>query len=60
LREETEWVETVDSGWNRLVGANAALLELEALRATPPGELLRTYGDGHAADLILQTLGKSA
>jgi UDP-N-acetylglucosamine 2-epimerase len=60
LREETEWVETVDSGWNRLVGANAAELEFEALRATPPKKKLQTYGDGHAADLLLQTLSRAA
>lgn len=60
MREETEWVETVESGWNRLVGANAAELEFEALRATPPKVRLQTYGDGRAAHLLLKIMSKAA
>jgi UDP-N-acetylglucosamine 2-epimerase len=52
LREETEWVETVDNGWNRLVGLDSrrALEALAAFlaepRAEPPDSSL--YGDGEA------------
>jgi len=38
LREETEWVETVERGWNRLVGANTDRIikgSLEAVEARP-------------------------
>ena len=51
LRAETEWVETVDAGWNTLVDADAAAL-LEATERTPPSSRPSFYGDGNAADKI--------
>jgi UDP-N-acetylglucosamine 2-epimerase len=56
LRDETEWVETVENGWNRLTGADRYQI-IEAVRtfkapvAHPP-----LYGDGHAAEHCLKTL----
>jgi len=49
LRDETEWVETVTAGWNRLVGAKASLI-VEAVRSfKPPQDHPLLYGDGKTA-----------
>jgi UDP-N-acetylglucosamine 2-epimerase (non-hydrolysing) len=52
LREETEWLETVEAGWNVLVGADARKIRraLDAFR--PKGRRGREFGDGKAADKI--------
>jgi UDP-N-acetylglucosamine 2-epimerase len=53
LREETEWVETVDTGWNRLVGTDPRRI-LEAWSSTArPSERPPIYGVGHAADAVV-------
>jgi UDP-GlcNAc3NAcA epimerase len=52
LRENTEWVETVETGWNRLAGSDPERI-VEAVRAAaPPAGHPTLYGDGHAADSI--------
>jgi UDP-GlcNAc3NAcA epimerase len=56
LRENTEWVEIVETGWNRLVGSNSELIVQAAREATPPTEHPPLYGDGRAADSIADHL----
>ncbi|MDO8963154.1 MAG: UDP-N-acetylglucosamine 2-epimerase (non-hydrolyzing) [Coriobacteriia bacterium] len=56
MRDETEWVETVESGWNVLVGADATAI-VEAVRGrTIPSERPEVYGTGHAADAVVAAL----
>jgi UDP-GlcNAc3NAcA epimerase len=55
LREETEWVETVEAGWNRLAGADPGKI-VPMARAIPPAERPLLYGDGHAAERIVALL----
>jgi len=45
LREETEWVETVETGWNVLVGADPTRIYRVALEAQPGVESAWPYGD---------------
>jgi UDP-GlcNAc3NAcA epimerase len=56
LRANTEWVETVDAGWNTLVDLDAAAA-LAALERKPPEERPPLYGDGHAAERCVATIG---
>lgn len=51
MREETEWIETVSTGWNTLVGVDAE--QFAAALAKPlPVERPPIFGDGHAAERI--------
>jgi UDP-N-acetylglucosamine 2-epimerase len=54
MREETEWPETVEAGWNLLVGAGKKEI-LKAIREfEPEGKPAMAFGDGHAAERIAQ------
>lgn len=52
VRPETEWVETVEDGWNTLV--NDRIEELPELIQSPPISIRNKshYGDGQAAEII--------
>ncbi|MGH7127460.1 MAG: non-hydrolyzing UDP-N-acetylglucosamine 2-epimerase [Planctomycetaceae bacterium] len=59
LRDNTEWTETLDAGWNRLIGSDADRLLAAArdcLRYGPPRERPPLYGDGRSGERILAAL----
>ncbi len=56
LRDSTEWVETVEAGWNTLVDLDPAAA-LAALERRPPGDRPELYGGGHAAERVCEVLG---
>jgi UDP-N-acetylglucosamine 2-epimerase (non-hydrolysing) len=55
LRTETEWVETLTDGWNVLDPDLTQVRELAA-RPAPEGSRPMPYGDGHAADRVVEVL----
>jgi UDP-GlcNAc3NAcA epimerase len=58
LRDETEWKELVEAGWNRIAPPQGAASVLAALRASlgTEGKQVAPYGKGDAASRILQRL----
>ena len=56
LREETEWVETVEVGWNVLVGTSAERIVQAVRDFHPQGERSALFGDGRAGELIARIL----
>jgi UDP-GlcNAc3NAcA epimerase len=56
LRTTTEWVETVETGWNRLVGADPDRIVAAVHEARAPAEHPPLYGDGRAAERIADLL----
>jgi UDP-N-acetylglucosamine 2-epimerase len=55
LRPNTEWVETVELGWNVLVDLDVGAA-LDALAREPPVERPRLYGDGRASERVVAAL----
>jgi UDP-N-acetylglucosamine 2-epimerase len=58
LREETEWVETVQAGWNKLAGIDGNAIQSIFNTWHPYGERPALYGDGNAAGKICEILSR--
>lgn len=59
IRGETEWVETLEDGWN-ILDNELVLLADVAMRAAPRGQKSAPYGDGTAARRVAEVLSERA
>jgi UDP-N-acetylglucosamine 2-epimerase len=60
LREETEWVETVDAGWNSLVGSESMRIVDAVKSFSPPSARPSLYGSGRAAAEFVEVLEQAS
>jgi len=56
LRDETEWIETVEDGWNAVVGTETEDILHAIANFNPTGTKAKSFGDGHAAERIARIL----
>jgi UDP-N-acetylglucosamine 2-epimerase len=59
LREETEWLDTLEDGWNVLAGSDPQKI-VEASRRLVPARQASPFGDGTAAKRIVDALNERA
>lgn len=59
LREETEWPETVEDGWNILVGADRDKIISAVTSEATPGARGESFGDGKAGHKVAEIVRSS-
>lgn len=61
LRDETEWIELVEQGYNRLVGAGKEQIisAVDWLQHLRPAYSMQLYGDGEAGQKLLTCLAQN-
>jgi UDP-N-acetylglucosamine 2-epimerase len=60
LRDESEWGATIETGWNKLVGADQKLILDSWFNFNSPTEHPPIYGDGTAAQRIAAIINSTA
>ena len=60
LRDTSEWLETIELGWNRLVPMEAPAVARALAELTVPDHHPPLYGDGHAAQRIAELVAAYA
>jgi UDP-N-acetylglucosamine 2-epimerase len=56
LREETEWVETVEKGWNTLTGPDKNKILRAVNKLNTPNDTINLYGNGKTGVNVLEIL----
>ncbi|MDA1027529.1 MAG: UDP-N-acetylglucosamine 2-epimerase (non-hydrolyzing) [Bacteroidetes bacterium] len=60
MRDETEWTETLEGGWNQIVGADShAIVRAISLEPTGPAPLFGSVAGGTASSHICRILAES-
>ena len=59
MRSETEWVETVETGWNKLVGFDSGKIAKAVYSFKPDSSRPALYGDGFAAAKCVDLLDEN-
>jgi UDP-N-acetylglucosamine 2-epimerase (non-hydrolysing) len=58
MREETEWIETLEDGWNLLVGADKNCIVKAACEFNPVKGQIDIFGSGDASKRMIQRIYK--
>jgi UDP-N-acetylglucosamine 2-epimerase len=56
LRNETEWVETVEAGWNVVLGTEPQRIATAVQNLRPTGSPPAVFGDGRASERVVEII----
>jgi len=54
-RDQTEWAETVKSGWNQVVGVDKEKI-IAAVHQAHAGSMIAEYGEGNSSSWVLNLI----